>query len=97
MLVTPVYWWEPSESMKAFADRIRRCERSPGGLAGKPVIAVAAAGGSGNGTVTCLQTLERWCQHVGARRFDFVGVTRFTRSYKLRHIADASAAMVSGA
>ena len=101
VLVTPVYFGEPSESMKAFADRIRRCERaialSPGGLEGKPVLVVAAAGGSGNGTVQCLDCLERWCRHVGARRLNFIGVTRFTRGYKLGHIGEAAAAMVSRA
>jgi multimeric flavodoxin WrbA len=65
VLVTPVYWHEMSESAKAFADRLRRCEASRGeesGLFGKPVIAVAAAGGSGNGTITCLLIMERWIQ-----------------------------------
>ena len=99
VLVTPVYFGEPSESMKDFADRLRRCERSmgskPGGLHGKPAIAVAAAGGSGNGTLTCLYTLERWMDHVGARKFDFIGVTRFNRPYKLEQIAQAAKAMVT--
>ena len=39
VLVTPVYWGEMSESAKAFADRLRRCEATRGdesGLAGKP-------------------------------------------------------------
>ena len=99
VLVTPVYFGEPSEAMKAFADRLRRCERSmgskPGGLNGKPAIAVAAAGGSGNGTITCLYALERWMDHVGARKFDFIGITRFTRPYKLEQIAQAARAMVT--
>lgn len=99
VLVTPVYFGEPSESMKTFMDRLRRCERAmgerPGGLSNKPLLAVAAAGGSGNGTVHCLDCIERWAQHVGARRFDFVGVTRFTRAFKLQQIADSAVAMVS--
>jgi len=100
VLVTPVYWGDPSESMKAFTDRLRRCEAAradkPGAIAGKPVLVVAAAGGSGNGTVHCLDTLERWIQHVGARKTDFIGVTRFTRSFKLQQIAEAAAAMAHG-
>jgi multimeric flavodoxin WrbA len=101
VLVTPVYWGDPSESMKAFTDRLRRCESNregrSGGIAGKPVLAVAAAGGSGNGTVHCLDTLERWIQHVGGRKTDFIGVTRLTRSYKLGQIAAAAQALASGA
>lgn len=99
VLVTPVYFGEPSESMKTFMDRIRRCERAmgekPGGLTNKPLVAVAAAGGSGNGTVHCLDCIERWGQHVGARRFDFIGVTRFTRAFKLGAIAESVKAMTA--
>lgn len=92
VIVTPVYWGEMSESAKAFTDRLRRCEatraREQGGsrLAGKPYLAVAAAGGSGNGTITCLGSMERWGQHVGARVFDLVGVNRWTRPLKLETI-----------
>jgi multimeric flavodoxin WrbA len=97
VLVTPVYWWEMSESAKAFTDRLRRCEATAGEaskLSGKPVIAVAAAGGSGNGTVTCLLSMENWIKHVRARPFDLVPVTRWTRPYKLEAIRQAAQAMV---
>lgn len=100
VLVTPVYFGEPSEVAKCFLDRLRRCERRlgerPGGLAEKPVLAVAAAGGSGNGAVFCLLCLERWIEHVGGRKHDFIPVTRFTRAYKLQQVADAARALVSG-
>ena len=55
VIVTPVYWGEPSESAKAFFDRLRRCEgprRDESAFAGKWALVVAAAGGSGNGTLT---------------------------------------------
>jgi len=97
VLVTPVYWHEMSESAKAFTDRLRRCEAPRGGesgLLGKPVIAVAAAGGSGNGMITCLHSMERWIDHVRARKFDFVPVNRWNRPYKLVAIRDAARAMV---
>ena len=96
-LVTPVYWGEMSESAKAFTDRLRRCEATRGKeslLAGKPVIAVAAAGGSGNGMITCLLSMERWIQHVQARTFDLIPVNRWSRPYKLTAIRDAGMAMV---
>jgi multimeric flavodoxin WrbA len=97
VLVTPVYWHEMSESAKAFVDRIRRCEATKGeesGLSGKPVIAVAAAGGSGNGMITCLFSMERWIEHVRARKYDFIPVHRWNRPYKLDAIAEAARTMV---
>jgi multimeric flavodoxin WrbA len=97
VLVSPVYWGEMSESAKALADRLRRCEATLGEasrLAGKPVIAVAAAGGSGNGTVTCLLSMERWVQHMRARVFDLIPVNRWSRPYKLTTIREAACAMV---
>ncbi len=103
VLVTPVYWGEMSESAKALTDRLRRCEatrnREQGGskLTGKPLIAVAAAGGSGNGTITCLGSLERWGQHVGAQVFDLIPVKRWTRDYKLDCIRSAVSCLVESA
>ena len=100
VFVTPVYWGETSESAKAFADRVRRCEATRGSqsdLSGKPVIAVAAAGGSGRGTITCLLSMERWIEHVQARVFDLVPVNRWTRGHKLVSIRAAAQAMVEEA
>ncbi len=100
VLVTPVYWGEMSESAKALTDRLRRCEASRGeqsGLAGKPVICVAAAGGSGGGMITCLLSMERWIQHVRARPFDLIPVNRWSRPYKLTAIRAAGRALAAGA
>jgi multimeric flavodoxin WrbA len=97
VLVTPVYWGEMSESAKAFTDRLRRCEaprREESSLANKPVIAVAAAGGSGGGMITCLASMERWIQHVRARTFDLIPVNRWSREYKLAAIREAARTMV---
>jgi multimeric flavodoxin WrbA len=97
VLVTPVYWGEMSESAKAFTDRLRRCEatreRGSSLLFDKPVIAVAAAGGSGNGMITCLLNAERWIQHVQARVFDLIPVNRWSRDYKLAAIQAAGEAL----
>jgi multimeric flavodoxin WrbA len=99
ILVTPVYWGEMSESAKAFTDRLRRCEatREEGKsiLFKKPVIAVAAAGGSGGGMITCLLSMERWIQHVQGRVFDLIPVNRWSRRYKLAAIRAAGRAMAS--
>lgn len=100
VLVTPVYWGEMSESAKALTDRLRRCEatrREESCLAGKPVIAVAAAGGSGNGTITCLLSMERWAQHVRAKVWDLITVKRWTRDHKLVAIREAARSMVTEA
>jgi multimeric flavodoxin WrbA len=96
ILITPVYWGEMSESMKSFTDRLRRCEATrdkDSGLANRPVIAVGAAGGSGNGMLTCLASLERWVEHVRARKFDFIPVNRWSRDYKLATIQSAAQRM----
>jgi multimeric flavodoxin WrbA len=98
VIVTPVYWGEPSESAKAFLDRLRRCEATRNGdsrLADKPVLAVAAAGGSGGGMITCLLSLEHWIHHVHARTFDLIPVNRWSREYKLLAIREAARTMVA--
>jgi multimeric flavodoxin WrbA len=92
VLVTPVYWGDMSESAKAFTDRLRRCEA--GRLKEKPFVAVAAAGGSGNGLVTCLAGMERLIQHLGGSRFDMVSVNRWNRAYKIQSIRETTAALV---
>lgn len=97
VLITPVYWGEMSESAKSFTDRLRRCEalkKEKTFFEEKPVIAVAAAGGSGNGITTCLTSMERLLTHVKAERFDFIGVTQKNKRYKLETIYDAAKEMV---
>lgn len=97
ILVTPVYWGDMSESAKAFFDRIRRCEawkKEESLFHNKPVICVAAAGGSGNGTLSCLSSMERFCMHVSAEKFDFISITRKTREFKLETIKKSAKEMV---
>lgn len=97
VFVTPVYWGDMSESAKAFFDRIRRCEawkQDKTYIQDKPVIAVAAAGGSGNGTISCLTSMERLLMHVKANRFDNISITKRTRSFKLNTIKESTKAML---
>lgn len=86
VVVTPVYWGEMSESVKTFFDRLRRCEalKKEGSLMyGKPVVAIAAAGGSGNGTLSCLESMERAFKQMGGAIFDLISVTQKSRAYKI--------------
>lgn len=99
ILITPVYWGQPSERMKYFLDRFRRCEAfNPNGsaAAGKQIDLIAAAGGSGNGTASCLSEMEMWCRHVGAVPKERIGVTRFNRQAVLPAIQDSAARFVRG-
>ena len=96
VLVTPVYFGDLSESMKAFTDRLRRCEatkqpKEP--LGGKWLLCVAAAGGSGGGLVSCMQQLERLAAHIGLARFDLIGITRRTRDHQLTAIRESARAL----
>ena len=99
ILVTPVYWWLPSERMKYFLDRFRRCEafnNNGSAATGKQFDLIAAAGGTGNGTAGCLADMVQWCRHVKAIPKDRIGVTRFNRDAMLPVIADAAARLVKG-
>jgi multimeric flavodoxin WrbA len=79
---TPVYFWDLSETAKVFLDRLRRShypvqDRSP--LTDKPVVGIAAAGGSGNGAAEATANLEaylvRWME---MKRVATLPVTRQT-------------------
>lgn len=103
VIITPVYWGEMSETSKCFFDRLRRCEASKyfgketqtSVLADKNVILVAAAGGSGNGTITCLAQMERLIRHIRGKVFDRIDITRFNKRYKLQTIEEAAYELVN--
>ena len=98
-VITPVYWQQPSERMKYFCDRLRRCEAIRDGgswMTDKQINLVAAAGGSGNGTAQCLTELEQWCRHIRAIPQERIGITRFNRDKMLKVIEYAGRRMVSG-
>ncbi|MDR2559823.1 MAG: flavodoxin family protein [Oscillospiraceae bacterium] len=99
-IISPVYWGEMSESLKAFADRLRRCEFAAsaieGALKGKQTLLAAVPGGSGNALLTCLQQMERFCQHTGAVVFDYIGVNRWNQGYKKTAAYNAALLMAKG-
>ena len=96
-LITPVYWGEMAESLKCFLDRLRRCESGQNGaLSGKQILLVASPGGSGNGALTCLEQMDRFCRHTGALIFDCIGINRWNSDYKRAAAYSAAKAMAQG-
>lgn len=97
ILATPVYWGEMSETLKCFLDRLRRCQRGQEGvLAGKQVLILANPGGSGNGQLTCLEQMDRFCRHVGLSIFDTIGAKRWTLDYQQQAAFAAAQALAEG-
>ncbi len=97
ILASPVYWGETSEAFKSFIDRLRRCEFNQSEtLRDKQVLLIASPGGSGNGMLTCMEQMDRFCRHTGALIFDYIGVNRWNSDYKKEAARAAAKAMASG-
>lgn len=63
---------------KAFFDRLRRCDATQNHfLSEKRCVLMACAGGTGRGTLECLQQLERGLTHMGMRVYDRISVVRY--------------------
>jgi multimeric flavodoxin WrbA len=94
---TPVYFGDISESAKNFLDRWRRCERSnpASPLIGKPVIGIAAAGGSGGGAVNALHNLETYLRRLQFTIFDLMPVTQKSKKHKLDMLRTAGQRLTS--
>ena len=60
IFITPVYFWEMSESAKTFFDRLKRCDafNDNSKIKGKKIVCIACAGGSGNGTEETLKSFD---------------------------------------
>ena len=96
-LATPVYWGEMAEGLKSFLDRLRRCEFGQNGaLRGKPVLLAASPGGTGNGMLTCLEQMDRFCRHTGVEIFDYIGINRWNSDYKRAAAYAAAKALAEG-
>jgi len=97
ILVSPVYFGQPSEPMQYFMDRFRRLEvfNDNGSAAKNKVVdMIAAAGGSGNGTVPCLSEMEEWCRQVGGLPKERLGISRYNREAMLQEITASASRMV---
>ncbi len=90
VFVSAVYWSSMTEAFKAFIDRLRRCEATHNHfLAEKRCLLVACAGGTGRGTLECLQDMEMALTHMGMRAYDRIPVVRFNQDYMLPALAGA--------
>jgi len=86
VFVTPVYYSDLSESLRAFADRLRRiCTHEAGRMCikGKPVIGVCVAGGGGGGAPACCVSLEKVTTTCGLDVVDMIPVRRQNLQAKL--------------
>ncbi len=82
--VSAVYWSDMTETLKAFVDRLRRMEATKNHfLADKRCMLVACAGGTGRGTLECLQHMEMALTHMGMRAYDRIPVVRFNKDYMI--------------
>ena len=88
--ISAVYWSDMTECFKAFFDRLRRCDAVHNhALAEKRCVLVACAGGTGRGTLDCLQQLEKGLTHMGMRAYDRISVVRYNRDYILPALYEA--------
>ena len=90
VFISAVYWSDMTECFKAFFDRLRRCDATKNHLlADKRCILMACAGGTGRGTLECLEQLERGLTHMGMRVYDRISVVRYNKDYILPALENA--------
>lgn len=79
IFITPVYFWEMSESAKTFFDRLKRCDafNDESELRGKKFISMACAGGSGNGTENTLKAFDVFNHFMNMNMVGRIPVTKF--------------------
>ena len=80
IFITPVYFWEMSESAKTFFDRLKRCDafNDDSKIKGKKIVCIACAGGSGNGTEETLKSFDILDHVLKTEMVGRIPVTRFT-------------------
>ncbi len=89
VFANPVYFGDLSESMRAFADRLRRCNWMVMQTKGKtklfkPVIGICLAGGGGGGAEACGVSLKKVLTTCGFEVIDMVAVRRQNFDVKLQ-------------
>lgn len=78
IFITPVYFWEMSESAKTFFDRLKRCDvfNDNSKIKGKKIVCIACAGGSGNGTEETLKSFDILDHFLKTKMIGRIPVTR---------------------
>jgi multimeric flavodoxin WrbA len=77
--VTPVYFGDLSESMRAYTDRLRRVcrhERGKDGITAKRAVGICVAGGGGGGGPRCAVSLEGVLRTCGFDVVDMIPARR---------------------
>lgn len=88
--ITPVYWHDLAENLKAFLDRLRRCETGHNHLLkDRKCLLVACAGGTGRGATKALVHFEETLNHMGMIAVDRLPITQFSRGYMLPAVRQA--------
>ena len=98
VFATPVYYADLSESLRAFADRLRRiCTHEAGrvSIKEKPVIGLCVAGGGGGGSAACCTSLERVMATCGLDVVDMIPVRRQNLQGKLPALEIAGQGLAS--
>lgn len=91
--ISAVYWHDITECMKAFIDRLRRCETAHNSfLIGKQNLIIACAGGTGLGAISCLDHLETALSHMKMITVDRLPIIQFNKEYMLPALVEAGKA-----
>lgn len=79
VFVTPVYFWEMSESAKTFFDKLKRCDafNDDSKIKNKKIVCIACAGGSGRGTEECLKSFDILNHFLTTEMVGRIPVTKF--------------------
>jgi len=99
VFATPVYYSDLSESLKAFADRLRRiCTQAIGraGIERKPMIGVCVAGGGGGGAPQCCANLAGVMGICGFDIVDSIPVRRQNLQARLPALKHAGQWLTTG-
>lgn len=91
VFVTPVYFWEMSESAKTFFDRLKRCDafNDNSKIKGKKVVFIACAGGSGRGTEETLKSFDYLSHFLKTEIYAKIPVTRLNYETQKKLIKEA--------
>lgn len=78
IFITPVYFWEMSETAKTFFDRLKRCDafNDNSNIKSKKIVCIACAGGSGNGTEETLKSFDILNHFLKTEMYARISVTR---------------------